>query len=52
MDGLDSAAVPDWLVVNVAEAQALSNERCGTLVRLQPRDSRVPEIAVTWPLSA
>ncbi len=51
-NALDSAAVPDWLVVNVAEAQALSHERGGTLVQFESPESRFPEIGVNIRLLA
>jgi uncharacterized cupin superfamily protein len=38
--------VPDWFVVNVDEAAALSHERAGSFVSFEDPDERFPELGI------
>ena len=38
--------MPEWFVVNVADAPALRHERAGAYVRFEPPEARFPQIGV------
>jgi uncharacterized cupin superfamily protein len=38
--------VPDWFVLNVADAPALAHERAGAMLILEPSDARFTEIGI------
>jgi uncharacterized cupin superfamily protein len=38
--------MPDWLIVNVADAPALRHEQAGSYVRFESPEARFPEIGV------